>query len=225
MLALQERRHQDVAAGEADDTLFLIEHDPVITLGRNAGAGHVLADRRLLRSRGVEVHTVGRGGDVTYHGPGQLVGYPIVALEEDDGEGTNERDVKRFVGILEEIMIRTAADFGVEAERVEGLRGIWVGHRKLGAVGVRISRWVTQHGFAFNVTTDLRDFGLIVPCGLHGRDVTSLHEVLGDRTPDMDTVADRVVEHAALLLNRRPFAAEATALPVDLPLRSVAAKA
>src|SRR5690349_6586442 len=128
MLARQEERHTQVLAGEHDDTLFVLEHEPVVTLGRNAHAENVLLPADVLRARGIDVFPTGRGGDVTYHGPGQVVGYPIIAL------GDGERDVRRYVTCLEEIMIRAAHDFGVTADRVDGMHGVWVGGAKLGAV-------------------------------------------------------------------------------------------
>lgn len=206
MLALQEARHAEVLAGQADDTLFLLEHEPVITLGRNSQEGHVLASAELLRQRGVELHESGRGGDVTYHGPGQIVGYPIVHLQP------GERDVRGYVYKLEEVLIRTAADFGVSAKRVDGRRGIWVGNSKLAAIGVRIARWATLHGFAFNVCTRLEDFNLIVPCGLHGCGVTSLHKLL-HAPPTLHEVQNRLALHAATILERRIYSAQPTAAP------------
>lgn len=213
MLALQRQRHRDVLAGDVDDTLFLLEHEPVITLGRNSGDGHVLASRARLADAGVELYETGRGGDVTFHGPGQVVGYPIVHLREGEGE----RDVKRFVTCLEEIMIRTAADFGVEARRVDGLRGIWAGDAKVGAVGVRIANWTTMHGFALNVSTGIDGFGLIVPCGLHGKTVTSLAEVAGQPVA-MDDVEERLAIHAGAVLDRRAVSFEASPVPADVHL-------
>jgi lipoyl(octanoyl) transferase len=210
MLALQEARHAAVAAGDFDDTLFLLEHEAVITLGKNSGAGHVTAAPSLLANRGIEVFATGRGGDVTYHGPGQIVGYPIVQLQED------ERDIKRFVAQLEEVMIRAVHDFGVEARRVEGLRGIWVGDEKIGAVGVRLANWTTMHGFALNVATRLEDFSLIVPCGLHGRGVTSLQKLLGERAPELAAVEERLAFHAGYVMMRRTYDAAATALPASI---------
>ena len=208
MLALQEARHADVAAGVCQDTLFLLEHDPVITTGRNTGASHVLASRATLAARQVDYFETGRGGDVTYHGPGQLVGYPILQLEP------HEQDIRAYVHRLEEILIRTAADFDVVAERVAGLRGIWVGNDKLAAIGVRIARWTTCHGFALNVSTRLEDFDLIVPCGLYDRGVTSLEKLLGAPMP-MATVHERIVHHAAEILQRTAVACEAS--PWDAP--------
>lgn len=174
-LSHQEALVADRRAGRVGDVLLLVEHPHVITLGvkRERGASHVLATPEALAARGIEVFETGRGGDVTYHGPGQVVGYPIVDLNPD------RRDVHRYVRDLEEVMIRTGADFGVVAGRIGGLTGVWVETEKLGAIGVRISRWITSHGFAFNVMTDLTYFDLIVPCGIHDRGVTSLARLLG----------------------------------------------
>ncbi len=164
-----EERVAERAAGRVPDALFLLEHDPVLTLGRRASSDHVLVSRDGLAARGIDVVESGRGGDVTYHGPGQVVGYPVVDLRPD------RRDVRRFVGALEETMIRTCGTFGVRAGRVSGLTGAWVDEqRKVGAIGVRISRWITSHGFALNVADALDAFSLIVPCGIRDKAVTSL---------------------------------------------------
>ena len=210
MLALQQARHEAVCTGTAADTLFLLEHAPTVTLGRNSGDDHILVSDAELRRRGVDFFVTGRGGDVTYHGPGQIVGYPILALDEA------ERDVKRYVFLLEEILIRTAADFGVQATRQEGLRGIWVGDNKLAAIGVRLARWVTMHGFALNVSCDLQAFDLIVPCGLHGRGVTSLCQ-LTDTAVSVSEVQDALVKHSATVLQRIPCAAAPSPLPTHPP--------
>ncbi len=209
MLALQRRRHHEVLDGESDDTLFLLEHEPVITLGRNSDAGHVLASRDRLAAEGVELFETGRGGDVTFHGPGQVVGYPILHLRE------RERDVKRFVTCLEEIMIRVAGDFGVQAGRIDGQRGIFAGDAKIGAVGVRIAHWTTMHGFTLNVSAGIAGFALIVPCGLHGRAVTSLSEVAG-RPIEIGEAEDGLQHHAASVLDRRARAVEPSALPAHV---------
>jgi lipoyl(octanoyl) transferase len=206
MHELQKIRHADVLAGHQDDTLFLLEHLPVITAGKNTGRGHVLAAEQELGRRGVEIFDSGRGGDVTYHAPGQIVGYPIVHLVE------GERDIRKYVCNLEEVLIRTAKDFGVEATRVDGMRGIWVGNDKLAAVGVRISRWTTMHGFAFNVSTDLRGFDLIVPCGLEGRGVTSLEKLLG-QAPSLVDVENRLAHHCSDVLGRTLEEGSASTLP------------
>lgn len=187
-LALQERLAEAREAQEIDDTLLLLEHDPVITLGRGTKQGNVLASQEMLAAQGVALHETGRGGDVTYHGPGQLVGYPIVDLNPD------RRDVRRYVNMLEETMIRMAATYDLQASRIPGLNGTWIDNRKLGAVGVRIRRWITMHGFAFNVTTRLQAFELIVPCGIPDKQVTSLeHELKRDVTLDeVQTLTGRV---------------------------------
>jgi len=166
-LELQEQLVAERQAGRIPDQLLLLEHDPVFTLGRNARSENVLFPAEALRERGFEVFETGRGGDVTYHGPGQVVGYPILDLAPD------RRDVHRYVRDLEQVMIRTCADYGLEASRVQGLTGTWLGDEKIGAIGVRIARWVTSHGFAFNVGTDLSAFDLIVFCNLSGSRSTS----------------------------------------------------
>jgi lipoyl(octanoyl) transferase len=178
--ALQKRLVAARKAAAIEDLLLLCEHPHVITLGRNGKRENLLASDHLLRQKGVEFHSTDRGGDITYHGPGQLVGYPILNL------AAIRRDVGWYVRMLEETMIRATADFGIAAERVEGKTGIWVrapkgGEEKLGAIGVHLSRWVTSHGFAYNVSTDLRYFDLIVPCGIAGRKATSLEKLLGRR--------------------------------------------
>jgi lipoyl(octanoyl) transferase len=189
-LALQRSLVEERQAGRVGDLLLFVEHPHVLTLGvrGDGGRSHILAPPEALDARGIEVYETGRGGDITYHGPGQVVGYPIVDLKPD------RCDVHRYVRDLEEVLIRTAADYGVTARRVDGLTGVWAGeglHDKLAAIGVRISRWVTSHGFAFNVTTDLDYFNLIVPCGVAGRGVTSLARLLG-RPVDSRDVEDRI---------------------------------
>ena len=173
-LALQRALVADRQAGRIDDTLLLVEHPAVLTLGArgDGGRGHILVSDQELAARGIEVFEAGRGGDITYHGPGQIVGYPIIDLTPD------RQDVHRYVRDLEDVLIRTAAGLGIDAGRVQGLTGVWVGGEKLAAIGVRISRWVTSHGFALNVSTDLDHFGLIVPCGITDRGVTSLERLL-----------------------------------------------
>jgi lipoyl(octanoyl) transferase len=187
-LELQARLVEERKAGEIPDQLLLLEHPPVITLGVKAKAGtaNVLASPEALAAQGVGLFETGRGGDVTYHGPGQLVGYPIISLKPD------RCDVHRYVRDLEEVLIRAAGAFGVSAARSAGLTGIWVGHQKLAAIGVRIARWVTSHGFAFNVTTNLAHFNLIVPCGITDKGVTSLERLLGRPVP-MAEVEDAVI--------------------------------
>jgi lipoyl(octanoyl) transferase len=185
--ALQNRLVMARKADAIGDVLLLCEHPHVITLGRNGSREHLLASERVLQQKGVEFHATNRGGDITYHGPGQIVGYPVVNLS------AIRRDVVWYVRMLEEVMIRACSDFGVSATREAGKTGVWVarpenaqssqsgGADKIGAIGVHISRWVTSHGFAFNVATDLRFFDLIVPCGIAGRAATSLEKALARR--------------------------------------------
>jgi len=178
-------------AGHIPDLLLLLQHPPVITLGvRGSSRSHITASDTQLADRGIEIHDTGRGGDVTYHGPGQVVGYPIIDLRPD------RCDVHRYVRDLEEVMIRVCADYGVSAGRIEGLSGVWIGEEKIGAIGVRISRWITSHGFAFNVSTKLDGFQLIVPCGIADRGVTSLEKLTG-RELSIEEVEERIIHRFA----------------------------
>ena len=188
-LALQRSLVEDRRAGRIGDTLLLLEHPPVLTLGvrGDGGRSHILASAESLATRSIEVHEAGRGGDVTYHGPGQIVGYPIIDLNP------HRRDVHRYVRDLETVLIRTAGDYGISAHRVDGLTGVGVGDEKLAAIGVRIARWVTSHGFALNVNTYLDHFDLIVPCGIADRGVTSMARLLG-RSLDTAEVENRIIE-------------------------------
>ena len=178
-LAVQRALVEERRAGRVVDLLLLLQHPPVITLGvkGDGGRSNVVASAERLADLGIEVHEAGRGGDVTYHGPGQIVGYPILDLRPD------RCDVHRYVRDIEEVMIRVCAGYGLEAGRIPGLTGTWVGGEKIGAIGIRISRWITSHGFAFNVSTDLDRFRLIVPCGIDDRGVTSLTRATGRLVP------------------------------------------
>jgi len=192
---LVERRKRD----EIPDTLLLLEHPHVITLGRAAERSNILADDETRRHHGVELHETGRGGDVTYHGPGQLVGYPIIKLSPD------RCDIRRYVRDLQEVLIRTVAEYGLTATRHDESNpnvGVWVEGQKLAALGIRISRWVTMHGFALNVTTDLNYFQLIVPCGIRNHGVTSLQRLLGRQVP-LDEVAAKVIRHFGAVFERQ----------------------
>ncbi|MCS6883539.1 MAG: lipoyl(octanoyl) transferase LipB [Oscillochloridaceae bacterium] len=192
-LALQRDLVAARSAGRIPDTLLLLEHPPTITLGARANPAHVLLSPDELHRRGVTVVASDRGGDVTYHGPGQLVGYPILKLSQHGG------DLGRYLRALEETIIRTLADYGVTGERVPGLTGVWVagGRAKICAVGVRLSAsGVTSHGFALNVSTDLSGFAQIVPCGIADRAVTSLERLLG-HAPPLDAVASTLLRHFA----------------------------
>lgn len=188
--ALQERLVEARKAGSIGDTLLLLEHPKVITLGRAAKRENVLLTGSALMQSGYELFETGRGGDVTFHGPGQLVIYPIVDLSPD------RQDVRRYVRDLEETMIRVCADYGLTAARSDGFNGTWIENRKIGAVGVRISQWVTMHGLALNVNTELSAFSAIVPCGISDRGVTSLARELG-REIDVAEVEQRAASHFA----------------------------
>jgi lipoyl(octanoyl) transferase len=187
-LALQRELVEERRAGRVPDLLLLLQHPRVITFGvkGDGGRSNVLASSEQLAELGFELSDTGRGGDVTFHGPGQIVGYPILNLDPE------RRDVHRYVRDLEEVMIRVCADYGVTAGRIKGLTGTWVGNEKIGAIGVRISRWITSHGFAFNVNTNLADFQLIVPCGIADHGVTSLERASG-RSVSIADAEDRVV--------------------------------
>ncbi len=191
-LLVEERRAERVP-----DLLLLLQHPPVITLGvkGDGGRSNIVATDARLAELGIEVSETGRGGDVTYHGPGQIVGYPIVDLRPD------RCDVHRYVRDLEETMIRVCADYGLSAGRIKGLTGAWIGGEKIGAIGVRISRWITSHGFAFNVRTNLQHFQLIVPCGISDRGVTSLETAAG-RPVSLEEVEDRLVDHFGAVFER-----------------------
>jgi lipoyl(octanoyl) transferase len=211
-LELQKELVEARKAGAIPDQLLLLQHPPVITLGVKArnDRSHVLASPESLEAQGVELFETGRGGDVTYHGPGQLVGYPILDLRPD------RCDVHRYVRDIEEALIQAAAVFGIAAGRVAGLTGVWVGNDKLAAIGVRISRWITSHGFALNVGTNLHHFGLIVPCGIAGRGVTSLEVLLGQSVP-MENVEEAAIEAMASVFGRTAVhASPAPAPPVRL---------
>jgi lipoyl(octanoyl) transferase len=208
--ALQKRVVAARKAGAIEDVLLLCEHPHVITLGRSGKRENLLASEHVLRQKGVEFHATDRGGDITYHGPGQIVGYPILNL------GAIRRDVVWYVRTLEEAMIRATAEFGITAVREPGKTGVWVDvaqsssalatrhsplatSEKLAAIGVHISRWVTSHGFAYNVSTDLRNFDLIVPCGIADRKATSLEKLLG-RSVNEREVAPRIAKHLGEVL-------------------------
>jgi lipoyl(octanoyl) transferase len=199
-LAVQQQTHEAVLSGHNPPTLLLVEHDPVITVSQRQGAGqHLLASPQRLAELGIALETTDRGGDITYHGPGQLVAYPIVRLAD---LGLN---VGRYMRLLEQVVIDTVGAWGIEGRRIEGRTGVWVGPAKLCAMGVRVRRNVSLHGLALNVSTDLAHFQTIVPCGLADATVTSLQRLLGPRCPDMDQVK------AALIVQARRWLAK----PVD----------
>jgi lipoyl(octanoyl) transferase len=196
-LALQHALVDQRRTGAIDDVLLLVEHPPVVTVGvRRESRAHIVAAPGVLAERGIEIFDAGRGGDVTYHGPGQIVGYPILDLRPD------RCDVHRYVRDLEEVLIRTVGEFGIHGMRIPQLTGVWVGGDKLAAIGVRISRWVTSHGFALNVTTNLENFRLIVPCGIANRGVTSMARLGCSST--RAAVERAIVRHFADVFERHP---------------------
>jgi len=219
---LVEARHE----ARIGNTLILLEHPPVLTLGRNASRANILASDEFLAYRGVEIHEINRGGDVTYHGPGQLVGYPIFDLRSF----TPRLGAVQFVRLLEEALIRTCGDFGVQATRVGGRTGVWtvaggsIREKKIAALGVHIARGITSHGFALNVNPDLRDFELIVPCGIADREVTSL-EREADPPPGMDPVRNAVARQFGHVFKSQVLWLESLTdlIPEPPPAASIAA--
>lgn len=204
MLEKQRRMFADMVARKKagqeidEEHIFLVEHNPVVTLGKHAKDTNVLLPEEILRERGVEVFHIERGGDVTFHGPGQLVAYPLIDLE------AHHLGVKDYVNLLEETVIRTIADFGIKGERVAGASGVWIGagttaERKICALGVKCSRFITMHGLALNVNTDLRGFGLINPCGFIDKGVTSMALEVG-RSIDMECAKQSIISHFQELL-------------------------
>ena len=175
---MQKKLHAERLASQIPDTLILVEHPNVYTLGKNADARHLLASQEYLKKRGIEVYQIDRGGDITYHGPGQLVGYPIFNLKE------HKTSIAWYVNSVEEVLIKTLVKFDIRAERIKGLTGIWLANQKIAAIGMRVTHWVTMHGFALNVTTDLSLFGGIVPCGLATKGVTRMCDLNSAVTMD-----------------------------------------
>jgi len=165
---IQKQLHSERLAGKIPDTLILVEHPHVYTLGKNANARHLIASQEYLKCRGIEIFNVDRGGDITYHGPGQLVGYPIFNLKD------HKESIAWYVNSVEEVLIRMLAGFDIRAERIKGLTGIWINDKKIAAIGMRVARWVTMHGFALNVSTDLSFYSGIIPCGIATKGVTRM---------------------------------------------------
>ena len=218
-LAIQKQVIEARKQQRLDDTLILLEHPPVITLGRNAHRSNVTASDEFLAQRGVTLHEINRGGDVTYHGPGQLVGYPILDLRGDlPGKRGPYLGPVDYVRLLEEVLIRTCADFGVMAQRIPKLTGVWtfasgsIPEKKIAAIGVHVSQGVTSHGFALNVTPDLREFDWIVPCGITDRKVTSL-EIESDAAvnrlePTLENARNSAAKHFGRVFNRQMLAVD-----------------
>jgi lipoyl(octanoyl) transferase len=221
-LRLQAEIAELRSQGRVENVLLLLEHPPVLTLGRNAHRANVLATDEMLARRGVTVHEINRGGDVTYHGPGQLVGYPIFdlrTLPNPNGGRPNSFRIGPvdFVRLMEEALIRLCGIFGVQAGRVASLTGVWCGEpgheRKIGAIGIHVARGITSHGFAFNVSTDLRDFALIVPCGIPDHAVTSLEleAPQSNQLPDLEAIAHQAARQFGLVFNQQMLAVESLA--------------
>lgn len=210
-LEIQQRVIAARKQGSIGDTLLLLEHPPVLTLGRNSSRGNVIVSDAFLAQRGIEIHEINRGGDVTYHGPGQLVGYPIFDLRGDwPGKKGPHLGPVDYVRMLEEVLIRVCSDFGVMAQRICRRTGVWtlaggsVLEKKVAAIGVHVSQGVTSHGFALNVTTDLRDFDWIVPCGISDREVTSLElEAAEDRKPTMEAAINSTTRNFGKVFERQ----------------------
>ena len=191
---LQKRLLQEHIEGRGSDTLLLLQHYPVITIGRSGSRSNILLTESALAAAGIEVCEIERGGDVTYHGPGQLTGYPIINLQHF------RKDVHWYLRQLEEVIIRVLTGYGITGERVEGYTGVWVGNEKIAAIGISVRRWITYHGFAFNINPDMSHFQMITPCGITDKGVTSLERLLGYRV-DIDEVADRTASAFARVLS------------------------
>ena len=214
-LALQQEMVELRYQGHVENTLLLLEHPPVLTLGRNARRSNILATDEMLARKGVSIHEINRGGDVTYHGPGQLVGYPIFDLRSLTNANGGRLGPVDYVRRMEEALIRLCAGYGVLTGRVQGRTGVWVTgvagfEKKIGAIGVHVSRGITSHGFALNVTTDLRDFQWIVPCGIADREVTSLELEMPNPTevPTLEQTADTAARHFGQVFGEQVLAIE-----------------
>jgi lipoate-protein ligase B len=195
-LSMQMKICELKKAGFAADVLLLLEHTPVVTLGRSGDWHNLLVSEETLRMRGVSRHHIDRGGDITFHGPGQLVGYPLLKLER------HEQDVHQYMRNLEEAIICVLREYGIDAGRQEKLTGVWTSSGKICALGVHISRWITRHGLALNVNTDLSYYDLIVPCGLHGKEIASMQSILGCEV-DVREVAEKLLTHFGRIFERK----------------------
>ena len=191
---LQKKIFQDRRDGKTGDILLLLQHPHTYTIGKSGKAEHLLVSREALADKGIFVYDIDRGGDITYHGPGQLVGYPIISLTE------NKLSISDYVRNLEEVIIITMAEYGVEAGRIKGLTGVWLGNSKIAAIGVKVSHWLTMHGFALNVNTDLEYFNYITPCGIKDKGVTSLSRIMGKQV-ESGEVAKKTVENFGKVFN------------------------
>jgi lipoate-protein ligase B len=191
---LQRRLLEEHIQGHGSNTLLLLQHNPVITIGRSGSADNILVTKSMLTAAGIDTYEIDRGGDVTYHGPGQLTGYPIIDLRDF------RKDVHWYLRQLEEVIIKVLAEYGIAGERMEGYTGVWVGNEKVAAIGVAIKRWITYHGFAFNICPDMSHFQMITPCGITDKGVTSLERLLGYLV-DMNEIIDRTASAFAEVLD------------------------
>lgn len=183
-LELQEKRYN----GQIEDTLLLVEHPPVLTIGKSGSRENILVGQDILKKEGISIYQIERGGDVTYHGPGQIVGYPIINLNE------HRRDIHWLINSYEEVFIRLLKkEFQITARRIPGLTGVWIENRKITAIGVAVKRWVTYHGFAFNVDPELKHFGYIIPCGITDKGVTSLKQEIPGLSSTIEEIINRLV--------------------------------
>jgi lipoate-protein ligase B len=209
---LQQVLQADLIAGSGSEHLLFVEHPPTITIGRRGTADEVVAPRRVLESRGITVTPTDRGGQVTYHGPGQIVAYPILDLQ------AHKLGLHDYMRLLEEAVILVLEDFGFKGYRVEGRTGVWVGKEKICAMGIRVRRWCTIHGLALNVETDLNHFGMIIPCGIRDRGVTSFKVLMGEHSPTMQEVRDRLKHHLAEVLDLQLVEHPAESLTARIPV-------
>ena len=193
-LQLQDEIVQERLAGGSSDVVLVLQHPPVLTIGASGGEDNIIVSRDILAKNDITVCHTDRGGDITYHGPGQLVVYPILDLK------TRDRDLHQYVRNLEEVVIRTLGDFSIQAGRMPAYTGIWVGQEKIGAIGIKISRWITKHGFALNINNDMRHFSLIHPCGISDKNVTSMSQLLGHQVV-IENVISHIVGHFAEVFN------------------------
>lgn len=185
---LQYRIHENIVSGNAKDHLLLLEHPNTYTLGKTANRSHLVGTDEFLKEKNISVYDIDRGGDITYHGPGQLVGYPIINL------GDWHQDTHKYLRALEEVIIRVCAEFGLTGKRDPKYTGVWIDDRKIAAIGIKVSRWVTMHGFAFNINTDLSLFNGIIPCGISDKEVTSLNKET-DKTIEMDLLKSLLLKY------------------------------
>lgn len=192
---LQKEFHQQRSDDNISDIIFLLEHPNTYTLGKTAHKENLIGDQKFLTQNNISVYEIDRGGDITYHGPGQLVGYPIINLNEW------QKDTHKYLRSLEDVIINICNDYGLKAGRIEHLTGVWIDERKIAAIGIKVSRWITMHGFAFNINTDLKLFNGIIPCGITDKAVTSLNKELSINEISISIIKDKVIKHFKNIFN------------------------